>query len=171
MQERQVSLDRRQTALDSRVTEERSQGRARLRENSREAREGMEQVVSRLARDWQERMASRDQVQGKGRRGGGAGKEHFPQAAETSRQSFCLRLVAIEKEQVKLKKESFTTCYRESLMLFRVFSAWAQYYIMGTILTVFFGNPVRAFSFFWIGLLDSPLLGGVRLADHPRLEP
>ena len=75
LQERQVSQDRRQTALDSRVTEERSQSRARLRESSREAREGMEQVVTRLARDWQERMASRDQVQGKGRRGEGEGHE------------------------------------------------------------------------------------------------
>ena len=75
LQERQVSQDRRQTALDSRVTEERSQSRARLRESSREAREDMEQVVTRLARDWQERMASRDQVQGKGRRGEGEGHE------------------------------------------------------------------------------------------------
>ena len=75
LQERQVSQDRRQTALDSRVTEERSQSRARLRESSREAREGMEQVVTRLARDWQERMASRDQVQGRGSRGEGEGHE------------------------------------------------------------------------------------------------
>ena len=60
-----LGLQERQVALDSKVALERGQGRARLRESSREVREGLEQLVTRLGREWQEGMAARDQVHGR----------------------------------------------------------------------------------------------------------
>ena len=67
VEEVMLGLQERQVALDSKVAQERGQGRARLRESSREVREGLEQMVTRLGREWKEGMAARDQVHGRGR--------------------------------------------------------------------------------------------------------